>query len=93
MISGTFAFNRVANPEFFPIMAGAPSVHTDLNFSYFIGCFSKKLAPSRNASSAFVVVCNGSQKRNSSLISPSLMYQAYSISWLMLEASVDLSIC
>ena len=35
MISGTF-FNRAVKSDLFPIMAGAPSVHTDLNFSHFI---------------------------------------------------------
>ena len=33
-LSGTFFFDRSAKPDLFPIMAGAPPVCNDLNFSH-----------------------------------------------------------
>ena len=41
VISGFFFFTKVANPDFDPSIAGAPSVHTPVNADQDSSSFSK----------------------------------------------------
>ena len=45
--------NRVGKPVLFPIMAGAPSVHTELNFSHFYLLYNMEMWNARTNVSVF----------------------------------------